>query len=581
MIILSSCYLLLINAVTSRRDKTLSHNRITSLILLYSTFLALNSLHMTCIETGIGVYGGLFLVTTITQNFVVFIFILSFIYIYIESFYCRNLQDINDPDAAYDKGWSAPFDPSLVGILDTSVNADGKYNIMVISSLLDFPIIILFILTGAVCLMSCCDLITMFLCLELQSYGLYILCSIYRNSELVIGAGLTYFGLSSCFILLGSGLLYANTGLTYLDGIYMIYNLSDTMITQGQEIISLFEYQVKTWIKSDEINSIHTFDMSLIILSVGYLFKVSSAPFHFWSPMDVYDALPTIITCFVAVMAKISIFIFMLDLVHFASGAKTEFTWTDILLISSFFSLIIGTIVGLIQVRIKKLFAYSTISHVGFILLALTINTIESIQAFIFYLIQYSLSNLNFFIILLTMGYYLYYYYPTLKMTDQVNSPKMNYLRLKGFFNKNHMLSLCLAITLFSFAGIPPLLGFFGKQLVLSAALDKGFYFMTLVAIITSAIGASYYLVIIKSIYFDKDRQIVDEHFVEIIYDIYWNSFKLKGEKVNILNNKNRLLSTSLSLIISGLTLIILLFIIKPLFLLSLVSVLALLLFNT
>nr|YP_010608722.1 NADH dehydrogenase subunit 2 [Drechslerella dactyloides]WAN89802.1 NADH dehydrogenase subunit 2 [Drechslerella dactyloides] len=578
MIILSSCYLLLINAVTSRRDKTLSHNRITTLILLYSTFLALNSLHMTCIETGIGVYGGLFLVTTITQNFVVFIFILSFLYINIESFYCRNLQDINDPDAAYDKGRSAPFDPSLVGILDTSVNADGKYNIMVISSLLDFPIIILFILTGAVCLMSCCDLITMFLCLELQSYGLYILCSIYRNSELVIGAGLTYFLLGGLWyekFYFRAGLLYANTGLTYLDGIYMIYNLSDTMITQGQEIISLLEYQVKTWIKSDEINSIHTFDMSLIILSVGYLFKVSSAPFHFWSPfstMDVYDALPTIITCFVAVMAKISIFIFMLDLVHFASGL-----W----LISSFFSLIIGTIVGLIQVRIKKLFAYSTISHVGFILLALTINTIESIQAFIFYLIQYSLSNLNFFIILLTMGYYLYYYYPTLKMTDQVNSPLQFIDQLKGFFNKNHMLSLCLAITLFSFAGIPPLLGFFGKQLVLSAALDKGFYFMTLVAIITSAIGASYYLVIIKSIYFDKDRQIVDEHFVEIIYDIYWNSFKLKGEKVNILNNKNRLLSTSLSLIISGLTLIILLFIIKPLFLLSMASVLALILFNT
>jgi NADH-ubiquinone oxidoreductase chain 2 len=126
--------------------------------------------------------------------------------------------------------------------------------------------------------------------------------------------------------------------------------------------------------------------MSLLILSVGFLFKISAAPFHFWSP-DVYDAIPTIVTTFVAIIAKISILIFLLELVHYTSNYlfTSEFSWTSSLLVSSLLSLIIGTILGLTQSRIKRLFAYSTISHLGFILLALAINSIESIQAFILY----------------------------------------------------------------------------------------------------------------------------------------------------------------------------------------------------
>jgi NADH-ubiquinone oxidoreductase chain 2 len=232
MIIISSCFLLLINAVTSRQDKSLPYNRITSLILLYSIFLALNSLHITCIGTGIGIYGGLFLVTSITQNFVVFILLLSFLIIQLISFYNRHLKYIKEP---------------LKQIVN-NMNKSERYAIIDLSGIIDFPTIILFILIGAMSLMSCCDLITMFLCLELQSYGLYILSSIYRNSELAIGAALTYFllgGLSSCFILLGSALLYVNTGLTYFDGIFTLYNLTDTMIAQTLESISLPEYHLK------------------------------------------------------------------------------------------------------------------------------------------------------------------------------------------------------------------------------------------------------------------------------------------------------------------------------------------------
>ena len=178
MILISSCFILLINAVTSRQDKYLSYNRITSLILLYSIFLAFNSLDIICLGTGIGVYGGLFLITSIRQNFVVFILILSFFILQLISFHNRDFKYLKKP---------------LIKQISDNIEKTERNAIIDLSGIIDFPTIILFILVGAVCLMSCCDLITMFLCLELQSYGLYILSSIYRNSELAIGAALTYF----------------------------------------------------------------------------------------------------------------------------------------------------------------------------------------------------------------------------------------------------------------------------------------------------------------------------------------------------------------------------------------------------
>ena len=178
-----------------------------------------------------------------------------------------------------------------------------------------------------------------------------------------------------------------------------------------------------------------------------------------------------------------------------------------ILLISSFFSMIIGTVVGLTQFRIKRLFAYSTISHVGFILLALSISSVESTQAFIFYLTQYSISNINVFFILIAIGFSLFSLRETnekldKELVDKSNSPIQLISQLKGYFYINPLLSLSLTITIFSFVGIPPLVGFFAKQMVLSAALDNGYIFISLVAILASVIGAVYYLNIIKEIFF-------------------------------------------------------------------------------
>jgi len=137
--------------------------------------------------------------------------------------------------------------------------------------------------------------------------------------------------------------------------------------------------------------------------------------------VDVYDSIPTIVTTFVAIIAKISIFIFLLELVHYTSKSfDMDFSWTMSLLFSSLLSLVIGTIVGLTQTRIKRLYAFSTISHVGFILLALSIHSVESTQAFLFYLMQYSISNLNAFMLIITIGYSLYCY--VYKVNDSISS---------------------------------------------------------------------------------------------------------------------------------------------------------------
>jgi NADH-ubiquinone oxidoreductase chain 2 len=248
------------------------------------------------------------------------------------------------------------------------------------------------------------------------------------------------------------------------------------------------------------------------------------------------------------------------------------------------FSLIIGSVLGLTQFRIKRLFAYSTISHVGFILLALSINSMESIQAYIFYIIAYTISNLNAFVILISIGFSLYFFvYKDEDHRDELidinNSPIQLISQIKGFFYINPYLSLSLAITLFSFAGVPPLIGFFAKQMVLSAALDKGYIFMALVGILTSVISAVYYLNVIKNLFFFKDSYEINPHLEDLnmighIEDSNLRNSKLKHSPENIV------LSSALSNVISILTLILLLFIYIPNEWFSIANILTLILFK-
>jgi NADH-ubiquinone oxidoreductase chain 2 len=208
-------------------------------------------------------------------------------------------------------------------------------------------------------------------------------------------------------------------------------------------------------------------------------------------------------------------------------------------------------------------------------LLALSINSIESTQAFIFYLMQYSLSNINAFVIIISIGYTLYIYVNqdeikkdkgeikdkqeeikdninNEKLLDVNNSPLQLLSQLKGYYYINPVIAISFAIVIYSFVGIPPLVGFFGKQMILSSALDKGFIFITFVAILTSVISAVYYLVIVKQIFFYKSD-----------YRINGSLENIKFNNI-IINNNKITLSSNLSLVISILTLIILLFIINP-----------------
>lgn len=565
MIITSILSLLLSNSVALRRDLSILYSRISILILIYCLIFALNSLYLT-LDRGIGLFGGLFNVTPNTQSFKIFIFFISALILQLTGFYPRKILNSSNLNKYINLGKKS---------VTKIINKMGEQ-----FTIIEYALILLFIITGAILLLSSGDTVSIFLSLELQSYGLYLLSTLYRNSESATSSGLTYFllgGLSSCFILFGIGLIYANSGTTYLDSFYLIANLSNLVSDPYSNLEGNLENILASGnYKNDYIT------YSLLFISVGLLFKISAAPFHFWSP-DVYDGIPTIVTTFVALIAKISILLVLLELIHYTSEVYTitSFSWVSSLLLSSFFSLIIGTILGLTQFRIKRLYAYSTISHIGFILLALSVNSIESIQAFIFYLIQYTLSNLNAFIILLAIGYSLFFYTSDekkeldsnieSKVLDKKNSPVQLLNQIKGYFYINPFLALSFAITIFSFVGIPPLIGFFGKQMVLSAALDKGYIFISLVAIITSVIAAVYYLNIIKIMFF------------------YSPDFKLNPQIKNqiiplnekdSLNLKEITLSSYLSLTISFLTFLILLFIFTPALWLSFTNNLALISVN-
>lgn len=403
---------------------------------------------------------------------------------------------------------------------------------------------IFFTTIGASLLLSSSDLVSMYLSIELQSFAVYILATLYRNSESATAAGLKYFllgGLSSALILLGTAFIYSYTGLTQFESIYSLIS-----VTNNDQYVQ-------------------PVTLGLLLIGIGFLFKVAAAPFHNWAP-DVYDGTPTVVTAWLSTMPKISIFVFFLELQSGLQGNLESLSlfendssiniWKNLLLVSSLLSLILGTVLGLSQYRIKRLLTYSTISHVGFLLLALAINTQESMESFIFYLIQYSFTNANVFMVLLAFGY-LINVYPKkdIRFIDE----------LKGQFQDNPLLALSFALCLFSMAGIPPLIGFFAKQTVLYSSTHSGYYFLSIIAILVSVISASYYLKIIRVIYFDTPEG-ASASGITVVKD-------------NFISVKNGTITNVHSFIISGLTMVITLFFLQPAILLNSCHLLALSLF--
>jgi NADH-ubiquinone oxidoreductase chain 2 len=499
--------------------------RVASIVLLYTAALSYNALDIQAIGSGVGIYSGLFQVSSVSQSIDTFIFIVGAVIL-------------------------LPWAPVTNTVMAGSLSVFSA-----VPTIAEYPLMILFTTCGATFLVSSADLVSVYLSIELQSFRVYILATLYRDSESATSAGLKYFllgGLSSALILLGSVLVYAYTGLTNLESIFTLLSVG------GVENLT---------------SGLGPCIVGLTILAVGFLFKVSAAPFHNWSP-DVYDGVPTIVTTWLAIMPKISIFVLLLELqTGFGfTGASlsllfdnTAFdVWKNLLLISSVLSLIIGTVVGLAQNRMKRLLAYSTISHVGFLLLALAVNSEESIESFLFYLVQYSITNLNAFLILLAFGYILY---SSVGRTDGYGTDVQFISEISGQFRANPLLGLALTLCLFSMAGVPPLIGFFGKQMVLYSATHSGYYFLSFVAILVSVISASYYLKIVRVIHFSSLEE------------------KNKITENNISDTSSRVLQESKlttihSFSIATLTMAITLFVFKPSIILNSTSLLALTLFH-
>lgn len=485
----------------STQISPIQYSRLAAISFLLSAFLSFNVLYIESLGNGLGIFSGLYQVSSVSQSIETFIYTMAAL-ILIPWF-----------------------------INTASPRATGPV-------LSEYPLILLFSVLGATLLVSSTDLISMYLSIELQSFAVYILASIHRDSESATAAGLKYFllgGLSSCFILLGAGLIYSYTGLTHLES---IFNL----------LLSSTSYSIMPIV-------------GLLFIITGFLFKIAAAPLHNWAP-DVYDEVPTMVTTWLTIMPKISIIIFLLEIITSTvlgfNGNGFVSTWSlpisSLLLFSSLLSLIIGSVVGLAQYKLKRLMAYSTISHIGFLLLALAINTEQSTESLIFYLLQYSVTTLNTFLIILALGY-------TIKSGRVQNSHATNAMdisfisELRAQFSSNPLLSLSLTLCLFSMAGIPPLVGFFAKLQVLTSASYSGYYFMTIVAILVSVISASYYLQIIKVMHFSTE--------------------------VKEAAPANTLISNSHSMLISVLTLSIVLFILNPNIILNSTHLLALTIFQT
>lgn len=223
MLVYSILFLLSSNAVTTRRDKSILYSRNSIAILIYCLIIAYKGLDMEFLSKGLGLYGGLFHATSVTQIFHIFIFTICAVILQLTAFYPRKI---------FHENHSSLYDLFFRGFVYNNTNIVNKMGQQF--KIIEYPLILLFIIAGATFLISSSDIVSIFLSIELQSYGLYLLATIYRNSELSTSAGLTYFllgGLSSCFILLGTSLLYANSGTTSLEGYYVITAISN--VTHG------------------------------------------------------------------------------------------------------------------------------------------------------------------------------------------------------------------------------------------------------------------------------------------------------------------------------------------------------------
>jgi NADH-quinone oxidoreductase subunit N len=339
----------------------------------------------------------------------------------------------------------------------------------------EFIALIMIATVGGMMLISSNNLLPIYMALELQALSLYLLAAIKRDSTKSSEAGVKYFLLGST----ASGLL--------LFGISLIYGFSGTI-----DLSDLEQYY-----QANYPNIPVAVFLGFVLVIIAMLFKVSAAPFHMWTP-DVYEGSTTIVTTFFASMVKFVSIIILLRL-YLALTA----VWADmhqIIIFVAILSLMVGSFGAIKQNNIKRMFAYSAIGHIGFVLAGLVVGSFESVKAIILYAIIYSSLSLGAFAFLLMLQD------KNDNQTDIKNNHIYDLSAIAGLAKKNPIIGISLAAIMFSMAGIPPLAGFFAKFYILMPLIGKGFYSLAIIALLCSVVSAFYYLRIVKIIYFDTEN---------------------------------------------------------------------------
>ena len=329
----------------------------------------------------------------------------------------------------------------------------------------EYPILIIAAILGMFVMVSSNNLIGLYLGIELQSLSLYVLAALNRDSVKSTEAGVKYFvlgALSSGLLLYGCSLIYGFTGSTN-------YFVIAEKFTSGNLALSF----------------------GLVFILVGLAFKISAVPFHMWTP-DVYEGSPTSVTAFFALAPKVAGFGAIIRILYVAFG-NVFLEWQSILIFISIGSMILGAVAAIGQTNIKRLMAYSSISHMGYGLAGLTTGINEGISASILYILLYVVMNIGSFVCILLM--------------KRKNIYLENIRDLSGLSKNHPIIAFSFTVILFSLAGIPPLAGFFAKFYVFMAVIKSNLFALAIIGLITSVISAFYYLRIIKIIYFDPEQE--------------------------------------------------------------------------
>jgi NADH-quinone oxidoreductase subunit N len=335
----------------------------------------------------------------------------------------------------------------------------------------EFPVLILLATTGMMVMVSANDLITLYLGLELQSLALYVVASFDRDSVRSSEAGLKYFvlgALSSGMLLYGASMVYGFAGTT------SFAVLAEVLTGAGTRSPGLI--------------------IGMVFVSVGIAFKVSAVPFHMWVP-DVYEGAPTPVTAFFAVAPKMAaIALFMRFLIEPFGAMLAE--WRQVIVFLAVASMILGSVAAIAQTNIKRLMAYSSIGHIGYALIGLAVGSPAGIRGVLVYMAIYLFMNVGTFAVILCMR-------QQGRMLEGIND-------LAGLSRSQPGLALALAIFMFAMAGIPPTAGFFSKLYIFLAAIDAHLNGLAVIGVVTSVVGAFYYLRIVKVMYFDEPAAALD-----------------------------------------------------------------------